>query len=396
MINLRPSSLRLASSLLHSLPNPNPLHSHHLDTRQLRSTCSDSQKHAHALNLFDQMLQTQPLPSIKDFTKFLNILVNSRQYYTVVSLFTDMCFLSFPVDLCTYNTVINCCCHVGRFDYAFSLLSGVIKRGFGPDVVTYTTLVRGLIRGDMGVEAEGLVRKLVRWNEVEFDVVMYSTIVYGLCREGEVYAAIECLRFMEKENCEANAITYNTIIDGLCKRGLVDGALDLFSEMKKKGVGVTVVTYTSLIHGLFKSGQWEDAILLFDSMDVSPDVYTYSVLVNGYGKRKMVEEARNIVLRMIKMDEYPNIVTYTTLMQAYCLQGNMDQALTVLICMMNSMIIPNCWSYNVLMDGYCKKLEVHNALNLLRNMAREGLEPTNESYSILLHGLCQMGTRDRK
>lgn len=217
------------------------------------------------------MLETKPLPSVEDLTKFFNILVKKKQCYTVVSLFNDMCFLSLSVNVFTYTIVINCCCHLCRYDYAFSLLSGIIKRGLVANVVTYTILVRGLICGQIFVEVESLVRKLVRWNHVVFDVVMYSTIINGLCKKGEVKGAIQCLRFMEKEKCQPDAITYNTIIDGLCKRGLVDDALDLFCEMNNKGVRFTVVTYTSLIHGLFNSGQWEEALLLFKTMDISTE-----------------------------------------------------------------------------------------------------------------------------
>ncbi|KAL8156222.1 hypothetical protein AgCh_001351 [Apium graveolens] len=132
-----------------------------------------------ALFLFDKMLEMKLLLPALNFSQLLAGLVRMKEYSVGVSMFRDMCILCVPVNIFTYTTAINCCCHLNRLDYAFSLLGGIIKRGFVPNVVTYNTLIKGLLSQDRPVEAEHLFRKVLIFNEVQPDVVTYSIIFKG-------------------------------------------------------------------------------------------------------------------------------------------------------------------------------------------------------------------------
>ncbi|KAL8104985.1 hypothetical protein AgCh_028953 [Apium graveolens] len=158
-----------------------------------------------------------------------------------------MCTLGVPVDIFTFNVAINCCCHSNRLDYAFSLLSGVFKRGFLPDFVTYNTLIRGLLSQHKPVEARLFFTNLIKFRQVQPDVVTFSIMIDGLCKTGHADMALWLFKFMEKCDCKPDTITYNTVIDSYCKRGLVDDALNLHSEMMDKGILPDVWTYNTII-----------------------------------------------------------------------------------------------------------------------------------------------------
>ena len=60
----------------------------------------------------------------------------------------------FP-DVVTYNLLIGAACNIGRLDFALLLHDQMVQRGYEPDLITYTELVRGFcIRGKMK-EARG-------------------------------------------------------------------------------------------------------------------------------------------------------------------------------------------------------------------------------------------------
>ncbi|XP_074328202.1 uncharacterized protein LOC141666101 isoform X2 [Apium graveolens] len=247
-----------------------------------------------ALVMFDQMLHLKPLPNVIHFNQLLAALVKMKQHSVAVSLFRNMCATNIPLDIFTFNTAINCFCHLNRVDYAFSLLPAIIKRGFLPDVVTYTTLIRGLISQDNPVEAQNIFNKLLRFNDIQPNVVTYTTIIDGLCKRGHPSVAVKLFRYMEKKGCKPNAVTYNTIIDCLRKCRLVDQALGLLREMTRKGILPNLMTYSSLIQGLFDFNRWQDINGLLREMDISnisPDVHTFSILVDAYGKEGMIKDA---------------------------------------------------------------------------------------------------------
>lgn len=181
------------------------------------------------------MLHIKPPPTVIHFTQLLTALVKMKHYSLVLSLFRDMRNLSIPVNIVTFSTAINCCCHMNRLDYAFSLLGMIIKCGFTPNDFTYTIIIRGLISRDEAVEAESLFKKLVRFKDIQHNVVTYNTIIDGLCKKGHTYMAITLFKYMQRKGCKPNIVTYSILIDSLCKDSLVDNALGLFAKMSEKG-----------------------------------------------------------------------------------------------------------------------------------------------------------------
>ncbi|KAL8155857.1 hypothetical protein AgCh_001055 [Apium graveolens] len=157
--------------------------------------------------------------------------------------------------------------------------------------------LRGLISQDNPVEAQNIFNKLLRFNDIQPNVVTYTTIIDGLCKRGHPSVAVKLFRYMEKKGCKPNAVTYNTIIDCLRKCRLVDQALGLLREMTRKGILPNLMTYSSLIQGLFDFNRWQDINGLLREMDISnisPDVHTFSILVDAYGKEGMIKDAEYV------------------------------------------------------------------------------------------------------
>ncbi|KAK1349817.1 hypothetical protein POM88_054742 [Heracleum sosnowskyi] len=172
-----------------------------------------------------------------------------QKYSAAVSMSRELRVLCFPVNIVTFNNIIKCCCHLNNtLDYAFSLLGGMIKSGLVPNVVTYTTLIKGLLSQDRPVDAEHLFKKLLTFNEVQPNVVTYSIVIDGLCK----------------------------ISNGYCKRQKVDKSIDLLRQMPAEGLKPGVETYNTIIHGLFQMGrhdgfcknqQIDEAISFFGLME---------------------------------------------------------------------------------------------------------------------------------
>ncbi|XP_074332070.1 uncharacterized protein LOC141668905 isoform X1 [Apium graveolens] len=348
-----------------------------------------------ALVVFDKMLRRRPLPNVFDFNQLLTALVRMKQYPVAVSLFRDMCILNIPLNVVSFNIAINCCCHSNRLDYAFSLLGGVFKRGFVPNVVTYTTLIRGLLSQHKPSEARLLFTNLIKLREFEPNIVTYSTMINGLCKTGHTDMALWLFRFMQDSDCKPDTITYNMIIGSLCKHGRVDDALNVHSEMIEKGVLPDVWTYSPIIQVLCNVNRWEEVSMflkqMMDDMNISPDVRTFTILVYAYSKSGKLDDAEQVIEIMNERGEYPDIVTYSTLMHGYCTQGKMDEALAVLSTIKSKEIILDCYTYNILLDAFCRELKLDIAMDLYRKMASEGLSPDVVTHNILLHGLCQLG-----
>ncbi|KAJ0657532.1 putative tetratricopeptide-like helical domain superfamily [Helianthus annuus] len=100
------------------------------------------------LQLFDEMLQRQPPPSIIKFTQLISVIVKEKQYSTALSLFKKVNLMGIPSDLYAMTISINCHCRLNQVAYGFALLATLFKQGYSPTLSTYNTLINGLVLAD--------------------------------------------------------------------------------------------------------------------------------------------------------------------------------------------------------------------------------------------------------
>ncbi|CAA7046711.1 unnamed protein product [Microthlaspi erraticum] len=110
---------------------------------------------------------------------------------------------------------------------------------------------------------------------------------------------------MEAEKLEPDVVIYSTVIDGLCKYKHPDDALDLFNEMEKKGIRPMLLpTIPDKLPFLVVKG-------------VKPDVVTYNTMISGFCRKGLKEEASALFRKMKEDGPLPNSGTYNTLIRAY-------------------------------------------------------------------------------
>ncbi|KAK3185073.1 hypothetical protein Dsin_032359 [Dipteronia sinensis] len=248
---------------------------------------------------------------------------------------------------------------------ATGLLKKMIAFGCGPDVVTFGTLIHGLYRSDNTIVALQLHEQVVNGNSK-----------YGV-------------------TCKSNVVWYSSIIYGLCKDGFTDKAKELFSEMKGNGILADAIIYTSLIHGLCCVGDWEEAKSLFIEMlnqDVQPTIVTFNVLLDELCKSGNMGEANKLYKLMILRGVQPDTYTYNIFIDGYWLLEKIHDTEKLFVSMASKRCTPNVVSYNILINGFCKrKKKIDNAMNLHREMISKGIRPTVVTYNTLLIGLFIVG-----
>ncbi|KAJ0769880.1 putative tetratricopeptide-like helical domain superfamily [Helianthus annuus] len=157
----------------------------------------------HALNLFDEMSQRHPLPSVVQFNQLLTAVTKMKHFSTSLHLFNQMCSLGLPVSNYTMSIAIKCCCQLYRTKDGFALLGCCFRRAIAPNQFIYSALLDGLVLEDRILEAEMLFKKLIKQKLCEPDVVTYNTMIKGLCKFGNNVTALALLRLMEQKKLQA-------------------------------------------------------------------------------------------------------------------------------------------------------------------------------------------------
>ncbi|XP_076923918.1 pentatricopeptide repeat-containing protein DOT4, chloroplastic-like [Bidens hawaiensis] len=344
-----------SNSRIHS-PKSTSSHFHSKSSFTHQTPIQNITKLDDAYKLFDEMSQRTPLPSVVKFNMLLNAVTNMNHYSCSINLFKQMGVVHIPFDTYTINIVIKCCCKLNYTNSGFAVLGFAFKHAVAPDVCTFNTLLNGLVVEVRILEVELLFKKLVKQELCEPDVVMYSTVIKGLCKIGNNAIAMNLLKLMSKTGCKPSVFTYNTIIDSLCKDKQVDDALKMFNRMIfKERVPPDIVTYTSLIHGFCILGRWGEVSRMLKEMEgkmISPNVRTFSILVDSLSKEGRVEDVESVIGLMIKRGVDIDVIIYNSLLDVYCLRGEMIKAREVFDLIAFRGLTPDLVTYNSLLNGY--------------------------------------------
>ncbi|KAG7591452.1 Pentatricopeptide repeat [Arabidopsis thaliana x Arabidopsis arenosa] len=394
---------------------------------RLRSGIVDIKKDD-AIDLFQEMIGSRPLPSLVDFSKLFSAVARTKQYNLVLDLCKQMELKGIAHNNYTLSIMINCFCRCRKLCYAFSALGKIMKLGYEPDTITFSTLINGFCLEGRVPEALELVDRMVEMKHRP-DLIMINTLVNGLCLKGKVSEAVvlidrmvesgfqpnavtygpvlnvmcksgktalamNLLRKMEERKIKLDAAIYNILIDSLCKDGNLNDSLDLFSEMELKGIKANNITYTTLIGGFCSAGRWDDGAQLLRDMitrKITPDVFTFSVLIDCFVKEGKLREAKELYNEMITRGLSPDTITYNSLIDGFCKENRLDEANQMLDLMVSKGCDPDIVTFNILINGYCKAKRTDDGLELFHKMSLRGVVADTFTYNTLIQGFCELG-----
>lgn len=200
-----------------------------------------------------------------------------------------------------------------------------------PDHVTYTTVISAFVKAGSMDRARQVLVEMGRI-QVPANLITYNILLKGYCQQLQIDKAEDLMREMVDEaGIEPDVVSYNTLIDGCILVDDCAGALTYFNEMRKRGIAPTKVSYTTLMKAFASSGQPKLANKVFDEMLKDPrvkvDLVAWNMLVEGYCKMGLIEEAKSIIQRMKDNGMYPNVATYGSLANGIALAKKPGEAL---------------------------------------------------------------------
>lgn len=241
---------------------------------------------------------------------------------------------AFAPDSRMYTTLMKGYMKAGRVTDTVRMLEAMRRQDDSashPDHVSYTTVISALVKAGLMDRACQVLAEMTLIG-VPANRVTYNVLLKGYCQQLKIDRAKELLREMtDVTGIEPDVVSYNILIDGCI---LVDdsaGALAFFNEMRARGIGPTKISYTTLMKAFALSGQPKLANKVFDEMlndaRVKADVIAWNMLIEGYCRLGLIEEAKKIIEKMKENGFYPDVVTYGSLANGISLARKPGEAL---------------------------------------------------------------------
>lgn len=234
----------------------------------------------------------------------------------------------------TYTTLMKGYMNAGRVSDTVRMLEAMRRlddKGSHPDHVSYTTVVSALVKVGSMDRARQVLAEMSRIG-VPANLITYNVLLKGYCKQLQIDKARELLKEMvDDAGIQPDVVSYNILIDGCI---LVDdsaGALSFFNEMRARGIAPTKISYTTLMKAFAYSGQPKLAHRVFNEMENDPrvkvDLIAWNMLVEGYCRLGLVEEAKKVIQKMKESGFHPDVGTYGSLANAIALARKPGEAL---------------------------------------------------------------------
>lgn len=354
-----------------------------------------------AFNFLDSLHLT---PSEIFFNKILDVLSktfrNDRIHEKVLA---TMQARNVAPSLVTFNTLMDIYSLTGDFEQCLETFSKILEAGLTPDSYTFAMLIKALKNSSeinvaqaqrvLGVyEKHGLPASLVVLNSM-IDIYLFMD------RNEEASAVFRTV--LEHDQLKPDEITFSTLIKGSCRNKNFDKAMEYFRIMRERfpALRPTRVVFNSLMDLSVKKERLPRALELFtemQTMDISPDGFTYSILLNGLKQSEASESLIKTTLLSIKkiltissfkLDE----VFFNSVLDVcskYQLYGLMDH---FYMTMQAKHITESSITFGILIKAYGKRGQFHRAEELFSKMVRNNMRINDITYGCILDACAKSG-----
>ncbi|KAK4254711.1 hypothetical protein QN277_010053 [Acacia crassicarpa] len=297
----------------------------------------------------------------------------------------------------TYSTLIDVYGKAGLVKEALLWVRHMRVRGYFPDEVTMSTVVKVLKDAGEFDIAEKFYKS---WcdGRVEIDIVDLEDSLTGtVSGSGSIPLSfnshflstelfktggrIPASNVVASSNTEKSlgkprlTSTYNTLIDLYGKAGRLKDAAGVFSDMLKSGVALDAITFNTMIYICGSHGDLLEAESLLGKMGergILPDTKTYNIFLSLYVNVGNIDAALSCHRRIRDAGLFPDDVTYRALLRALCEQ-NMVQAVEALMDeMKNSGVSLDDHSLPGIIKMYVNEGALDKAKDLLHNYQING------------------------
>lgn len=184
------------------------------------------------------------------------------------------------------------------------------KASVEPDIVSCNEILKGYLNSGDTAAFDQLLNEITgAKRRLKPNVGTYSLRMAALCAKGRSFEAAELLDAMGAKGVPPNRGSFNTVIKGLCKEGEVGAAMALFKRMpevpRPNGTGVSpnFETYIMLLEALVKKSLFGPALeVCKECLDNkwAPPFQAVKGLVEGLVKSRKVKHAKEVVMAMKK------------------------------------------------------------------------------------------------
>lgn len=287
---------------------------HDITYGSLLDACSKINRMDFALKIFEYLETMNFNMNSIVFTTILKGFIKNEELDNAIAFFNRVKkYTHLNGMIITYNCALDIYVRKGDVDNCMKLFEE-LNSHFVPDIISYSTIIKGLCTANRRNEAFTYVKKMMEVDPT-VDVSVVNLFLDSCANTTDFKLGIEAYQYVMMKNISPNEITFGIMIKiyGFSKE--LHKAFDLLDLMAAFDITPSIIIYTNLIHISFYNRnpkKADVAYTLAKRAGIKGDRLMYSKLIDGFMRFKehdkvikYVELAlkENCALKSTTMDE---------------------------------------------------------------------------------------------
>ncbi|KAG8388087.1 hypothetical protein BUALT_Bualt02G0088700 [Buddleja alternifolia] len=318
-----------------------------------------------------------------------------------LSIYYEMQDSGAKMDHFTYSIVVRVCTRLASLEHAKQAHAGLVRNGFGSDVVANTALVDFYSKWGRIEDARNVFERMPQKN-----VISWNALISGYGNHGRGVEAVELFERMVREQMVPNHVTFLAVLSACCYSGLSDHGWKIFESMTRDyKVKPRAMHYTCMVELLGREGLLDEAFALIRDAPFRPTVNMWAALLTACRVHKNFVLGKYAAEKLYGMGP-EKLSNYVVLLNIYTTTGKLEEAAEVLQTLRRKglRMLPACtWieikkQPHVFFTGHKSHLqakEIYDNLNeIMLKISKHGYSPEGKNLlpdvdeweeSMLLH-----------
>ncbi|KAJ0536648.1 putative tetratricopeptide-like helical domain superfamily, DYW domain-containing protein [Helianthus annuus] len=242
-----------------------------------------------------------------------------------LDLYYEMQDSGVKMDHFTFSMIVRICTRLASLEHAKQAHAGLVRHGFGQDIVANTALVDFYSKWGRLDDARNLFEKMPLKN-----VISWNALIAGYGKHGRGIEALELFKRMIDERMTPNHVTFLAVLSACSYSGLSDQGWEIFESMGTDfKVKPRAMHYACMIELLGREGLLDEAFALIRDAPFKPTVNMWAALLTACRVHKNFELGKFAAEKIYGM-EPEKLSNYIVLLNIYNSCGKREEAASVL------------------------------------------------------------------
>jgi pentatricopeptide repeat domain-containing protein 1 len=346
-------------------------------------------------------------PSEIFYNKLLEVLTkNFRNDDLHFSILEQMQERGIKPSLVTFNTILTIVSMSKSFGKCLDIFELIIDEDLVPDSYSLALLVRSLKQSvDVTRESVNQILNIQKQYDIKLDTVLCNSMIdvfMGLKFNNEAMKIY--LRMKKQKDLVIDSITFNSLIRGFSRNGMFEEASVIYEEMKRDYPHIIPnrIIFNSLMDASLKIKRLDVAMGLFMEMqryEISPDSFTYSILLNGLkqanASERIIKKTLVSIKQILDISDFKLDEIFFNCILDTCSKYEIFDMMDYFYKVMKAKKIPESdITFGILIKAYGKIGNFQKAEGLFNEMMRSNLRINNITYGCVLDACAKNGKMD--